>query len=229
MIAARPPGTLYLCGLGPLPERTATLQTLQALGACDVVYFDGPQEGLEPFLRRYCRVVRAAGPSAARAAERIEGHLRRGESVGLVARVSPLAFGELAAGLLARCRDAGWTLQCLPAMSHADMFLAATGEVLGYEMSGVQLFAHDALEGAEGLNVHQPVFIAFSPALNAPGRPGALRRALGRFYGADHPCRIFSPSAGLTESFPLSALADREMDATAALFLSAVAPAGPRR
>lgn len=211
---ARGAGTLYLCGLGPLPERTATVQTLQALASCDAVYYEGAKEQLEPLLHRYCRDVRPAGPSSSKG---IEGRVRRGETIGLVAPGIPLAFGDLAAGLLARCRHEGLSVHCLAAMSHADMLLAHTGDVLGYELGGVSIIDHAALAGAADLNAGHPLFVALSPA----GRPAALRRDLERFYSPEHPCRIFSPAGGLTETFPLRALADRPLDAASALILPA--------
>lgn len=43
---------LLVCGLGPRPELDATLEALEALSACRVVFACGPRPVLEPVLRR---------------------------------------------------------------------------------------------------------------------------------------------------------------------------------
>jgi hypothetical protein len=187
----RAPGVLRLCGLGTLPEETAAVDALHALGRCDALFVDGSEEDRR-FVADWCPGSKPRGASAAA----VLRALKRGLAVGLAARGGPIPAGGLSASLLARCRREGIACEIYGAVSSVDESLAALGETLGGTIHGVQVYgAAEYCRSSSLVSTRQPVAIGFDG-----GDPRAmLKKVLERVeraYGGDQKVFLLGPGKG---------------------------------
>lgn len=229
-------GKLSILGLGLFPPDTATLEVLQAVGRCDVVFNNVAGPKVRELLSGFCARVRPATYDAARDegrwTEEIVSELARGRRVGFVTRGHPLVFGGLAHSLVKRCRKEGLAFETFGAVSSIDVLLARMGLALGNDFAGIQAYDRPAVERARSLNTELPLLVYFYATLKASEAAG-FRRALERHYPASQPVWLFGPQydsppaelrlSELTERFPC-------LDASLILFVPGKkVPGGPKK
>jgi hypothetical protein len=190
-----PRGGVVVCGLGPNPPATASLEALHALAGCDVVLYRGPDAACLQTLRHFDVCPRlesvSGGPAALR--KRAEREARAGHRVGVVSRGHPLGAGGWAAELARARAAAGEPCESPAAVGEMDCALAALGRTLGIDAPGLRCYEAAALASARGLDRKLPLVVAL-PADERPDRR-ALRAKLVAVFGAGHPCAVFGPRA----------------------------------
>lgn len=186
--------TLYLCGLGHSPRRTATLNVLHALDGCDVLLPYGRPEVAE-VLAEFCPEARRLPlfPAKARAAllDRAFRELAAGRSVGVATAGHPLVFGGFSEAVR-RCAREGYACETFGAISALDVALARLGKTLGIDWSGVQAYGAEAVPGAR-LSPDQPLVVVVPEAGLAAPAAGRLSRALSKLYPPEHEALVLSP------------------------------------
>lgn len=181
--------TLYLIGLGLDPVEHATVEALQALGACRKVFFQSLDAEATGYLARFnpglVALDRDAEPGAS--VETILGELRAGNSAALATPAHPYLWSPLAALLLERARREGFESRTFGAVSSAGLALAAVGQALGDDILAIQAFDGEAIaEGRAALDPALPAAVYFYRPVNA-GTWDAFLRALRASYPPRHP------------------------------------------
>lgn len=137
-------GVLLVTGLGLDSPWQATLEVLQRLHECDVVFNNTHGVASARLLDALCEDVRPIayhtdgeeGPWV-RALFR---EIRPGRVVGFVTQGHPLVSGTLADALLKRARREGVTARCYAAVSTVDQMLALSQEVFQETVWGLQVY-----------------------------------------------------------------------------------------
>lgn len=146
-------GKLYLVGLGLDPAQHATLEGLQAMAACAVVFCEGLTEEEQAFLRGFCAELRplprCRDAEGGEAAEAVLKELAGGRSAALATRGHPFFWGPLAGALLRRCEQRGLAWETFGAVSAIGVAMSATGRTLGEDILGVQAFDYAAVASGE--------------------------------------------------------------------------------
>jgi len=224
-------GKLYLLGLGLDPVEHATLETLQALSLCDVVFAPGLEPAAREFLGRFCKDLRPmeAGKACEREwAEGILEELRAGRTTGLATPAHPFLHGSLAGLLVNRCREQGIPWESYAAVSSLGVAIAATGKTLGEDVFGLQsVEASAVLRGSVSINPALPLVVYF---LQAPGEQAKqLCQALGSIYGPDQPVVVCAASGVVRRArlSDLPGLAGEITEATVVLLESALRTKSP--
>jgi len=136
-------GRLFLCGLGVYPPTTATVQVLDAIRRCDVIFNNIPGAKISEFLGLFCADRRPIEfryeEDVQRCVDLIFSEVRPGRTVGFVTFGHPMIFGPLARELLARARREGVECAAFSAVSSLDAMLAASGTVLGFSFGAYQV------------------------------------------------------------------------------------------
>ena len=188
---------LYLCGLGIFPPYTASLEVLHAISRCDVAFNNVAGPEVRQLLSQLCPAVRPAAYQAWQDeptwADAIFAELDKGRQVAFVTRGHPLVFGALAVELVRRSREREIPCESFGAVSSLDHLLAKMGTGLGDAFAGVQVFDRPAVEGAEALNVKQPLLACFYAGVEGKPKVAAFVKSLSRFYPPAHKCLMFGP------------------------------------
>lgn len=187
---------LFLCGLGLFPPYTATVEVLHALGRCEVIYNNLSGAEIREFLAGFCPKIIPTRLDTrhdhARGVARMLADLKRGRRVGFVTRGHPLVFGLLGTLLVRACARLGLPCETFAAVSSIDVLLARTGQSLGQEISGVQVFDRSAVERARTMNTEHPLLVYFYDQLRTP-QLRRFERSLLRFYPPGHGGLVFGP------------------------------------
>ncbi len=190
---------LVICGLGvQVPEET-TLETLQALGDCRVVFSDLADAKAFAWLKGYCAVLRRS----AKASE-ILAEARRG-GVGLAVWGHPQFSSSLARRVQASARKAGLTFRVLGAISPVGSAFARTVSFLGgdYGYQGLQAYeVATLLEDPKAFTPELPLVLYAEQA--KPEQWRAALKAVGRGYADGHEVRVF-PRDGTSSTMTLAA------------------------
>ena len=173
---------IRICGLGTRPPEETTLETLQALEACRVVYCDVADEKVFAWLKGYCR--RLARP---RSAADVVAAARKGGPVGLAVWGHPQFSSLLARRVQNEARKAGVPFTVAGAISPIGSAFARSVSFLGgdYGYQGIQGYALDALLTEPSLLTTALPLVVY--AEKAPAAEWKrLFDLLGRTYPAAH-------------------------------------------
>lgn len=221
MRSKRPP-VLVLAGLGLDYPRQATLEVINELRGCDVVFSNLSGAEATRFLTLFCGDVRTVSYQGERdenrCASKIVSALKPGRRVAFVTRGHPLVSGNLAQTLMRLARRRGASVVSPPAISTIDAILSLSRE--NFQISSAALQIYDSRLVAEKRAIVQPgmPMILYLGLRRARGMPGklagylnALFGRLSRFYPARHRVFLFGPryDARVLEPLTLGRLKDR--------------------
>jgi len=182
---------LIICGLGVrVPEET-TLETLQALADCRVVYSDLGDEKARAWLAGYCKALK----TPASAAEVLNSAAKSG-AVGLAVWGNPQSSSRLAREVELGAQKAGLEFRVYGAISPIGSVFARSVSFLGgdYGYQGIQSYDVSAvLEDARTATSALPLVLYAESASAAQWRE-ALKR-LAENYPAGHKARLYRPDA----------------------------------
>ncbi|MBI2385286.1 MAG: hypothetical protein HYV14_04645 [Elusimicrobia bacterium] len=192
---------MIICGLGVrVPEET-TLETLQALADCRVVYTDLDDKKARAWLGGYCRSLKT--PKSA--AEILKTAAEGGGVVGLAVWGNPQSSSRLAREVELGAQKAGLAYRVLGAISPIGSVFARSVSFLGgdYGYQGIQSYdLQTLLDDSASATTELPLVLYAER-----GEPASWKAALKRLaggYPAGHKASLYAP-AGLTEA-PLSEL-----------------------
>lgn len=197
---------VVLIGLGYKQLKQMTLESLQALASCDLLYCNHSDPKVADFLGLFAAphegiVFRGLPEQARTASARVLSGAARGRRVGMVTRGQPLVYGLLAYRIVEGCRRRGIRCRVSSSVSIFDVLPALAPDRA--DPGGLQVrdsFMLEKLDAGSPLIVYMPL----------AGRDrGTLERALLDVYGPAHPCHLFA-GGGDREfqpaTFPLSGL-----------------------
>lgn len=190
---------LIICGLGVrVPEET-TLETLQALADCRVVYTDLDDKRARAWLGGYCKSLKT--PKSA-------GDILRDAAaggVGLAVWGNPQSSSRLAREVELAAQKAGLRYRVLGAISPIGSVFARSVSFLGgdYGYQGIQAYDLQAvLDDAKAATTELPLVLYAEKGAAASWKAALKRLAAG--YPAGHKATLYAP-AGQSEA-PLSEL-----------------------
>lgn len=188
---------LIICGLGVrVPEET-TVETLQALADCRVVYTDLEDKAGRAWLEGYCKAVKTPRSAAAVVADAAKS--KDGEAVGLAVWGHPQSSSRLAREVELAAQKAELRYRVYGAISPIGSVFARSVSFLGgdYGYQGIQSYDVETLETDEdAANTELPLVLFAERAETA-----RWRKLLGRLaarYPAGHRATLYA-AAGETE------------------------------
>lgn len=186
---------LIICGLGVrVPEET-TLESLQALSDCRVVYTDLEDEKGRAWLAGYCKSLKS--PGAPRA---VVGEAARSGGVGLAVWGNPQSSSRLARQVELAAQKAGVAYRVLGAISPIGSVFARSVSFLGgdYGYQGIQSYdLETVLADATAATTELPLVLYAERGEPARWKKALL--ALASNYPAGHRARLYAPQ-GETEA-----------------------------
>lgn len=185
---------LIICGLGVrIPEET-TLETLQALGDCRVVYCDLDDKKARSWLSGYCRALkRPAGAAEVVAAARKGG-------AGLAVWGHPQFSSRLAREVELAARKAGLSYRVYGAISPIGSVFARSVSFLGgdYGYQGIQAYSVETLlDDPRAVTGELPLVLYAEES--RPSQWKAALQGLRRLYPGRHMARLYAPSGESVE------------------------------
>ena len=197
--AAAAKGQVYLCGLGVFPPQTATVEVLQAISECDVIFNNLPGIGISEFLGLFCKRRRPVAfryeQDAVLCGDLILSEVAAGKTVGFVTFGHPLLFGPLSHNVIKVCKSKGIAWKAFGAVSSMDAALAAGGMVMGYSYPGFQVFemtSDSGLKHLERASNQLPIVVYFADGMGEDGLKGLLK-ALSARFPSTHKVLLFGP------------------------------------
>ena len=188
-------GRVLLAGLGVAPPGTITVQTLEALAGCDVVFRNASGANIMELLRLLCPDCRPVQfryeQDARRTSEMLLAEARKGRSVAFVTFGNPMVCGPLGDEVLRRAKEEGIATAVTGAVSSIDAMLAGAAGELGPGGGAYQVLipTGPSLATAQA-NPAVPVLLYF------PGPGREWEAFLARFlaaYPPGHEGRLFDP------------------------------------
>jgi hypothetical protein len=156
---------ITICGLGVYPPAETTLETLQLLEACRVVFCDAADPKLSKWLAGYCREVRRP-----KDADEVLKEAKAGGEIGLAVWGHPEFCSRLAREVQLRCRKAKIPYRAAGAISPVASAFARSVSFLGgdYGYQGIQAYELSTLlEDPKALTPRLPLVVY---AETAPGK-----------------------------------------------------------
>ncbi len=179
---------LIICGLGVrVPEET-TLETLQALADCRVVYCDLDDKKARAWLAGYCRVLKVP----ASAEEVVKDAMKGG--VGLAVWGQPQFSSRLARDVELAAVKADVSYRVFGAISPIGSVFARSVSFLGgdYGYQGIQSYdLQTLLDDAKASTTELPL-VLFSER-GEPARWAAALKRLAAGYPPGHKARLYGP------------------------------------
>ncbi|MBI3554142.1 MAG: hypothetical protein HY077_16720 [Elusimicrobia bacterium] len=211
---------IRICGLGVNPPAETTLETLQVLGACRVVYCDLADQKTFGWLKDYCRKVeRPKSAAQVVAAAKIKG------DVGLAVWGHPQFSSELARQVQLQSRKAKIPYQVIGAISPIGSAFARSVSFLGgdYGYQGIQAYELETLlADSKVLTTRLPLVVYAESAPRA--RWKKLFELLRERYPKDQEVRLYP--VGGRERIALAARIDgAALDGGVVLVPAPIAPA----
>lgn len=180
---------LIICGLGVrVPEET-TLESLQALADCRVVFSDLEDKKARAWLAGYCRSLKTPASAAA-----VLAAAAKDGSVGLAVWGNPQSSSRLAREVELRAQKAGIVYRVYGAISPIGSVFARSVSFLGgdYGYQGIQAYdLETVLEDAGAATTELPLVL-----YSEKGSPAQWTKALKRLaagYPAGHKARLYAP------------------------------------
>ncbi len=191
---------LIICGLGVrVPEET-TLETLQALADCRVVYTDLADKKARAWLSEYCANIKTPASAAA-----VLKDAAKGGGVGLAVWGNPQSSSRLSRDVELGAQKAKLPFRVYGAISPIGSVFARSVSFLGgdYGYQGIQSYdVSTILEDAKAATTELPL-VLYAEA-ETPARWKEALKRLAPNYPAGHKARLYRPD-GETEG-ELSAL-----------------------
>lgn len=191
---------MIICGLGVrVPEET-TLETLQALADCRVVYTDLDDKKARAWLGGYCKSLKTP-----KSAADILSAAAEGGGVGLAVWGNPQSSSRLAREVELAAQKAGLAYRVLGAISPIGSVFARSVSFLGgdYGYQGIQAYdLQTVLDDAKAATTELPLVLYAERGAPASWKTALKRLAAG--YPAGHKATLYAP-AGQTDA-PLSEL-----------------------
>lgn len=179
---------LIICGLGVrVPEET-TLESLQALSDCRVVFSDLDDKKARAWLAGYCRRLKTPSSAAEILSDAAEG------GVGLAVWGNPQSSSRLAREVELGAQKAGLAYRVLGAISPIGSVFARSVSFLGgdYGYQGIQSYDLEAvLENAKAATTELPLVLYAERGEPAKWKAALKRLAAG--YPAGHKARLYAP------------------------------------
>lgn len=207
---------LILCGVGVSAVRHVTLEVLQVLRGCDIV-FTLHRQGCGRLLKGVVdlnQLYHRRGVDSARTpedvAQAVLAPLRQGKRVGVIVTGSPLYFDAAADRLMALCREQGLPCEVHPAVSSFEAALAFLGKPIRV---GLQILeARQVLVAPHALNPSLHTLLVRLTTPEGLRSDPAFFQALGSRYPAGHTVSLLHLYNGKTRrhefrQLPLSELA----------------------
>lgn len=191
---------LIICGLGVrVPEET-TLESLQALADCRVVYCDLDDAKARAWLSGYCRELKRPASAAQVVADAKKG------GVGLAVWGQPQFSSALAREVELAAKKAGVDYRVFGAISPIGSVFARSVSFLGgdYGYQGIQSYGVDALLADPSAARNDLPVVLFSERAPAGDWKKAVA-ALAKAYPKGHRARLYTPAGDETEA-PLGEL-----------------------
>ena len=186
---------LIICGLGVrVPEET-TLECIQALADCRVVFSDLEDVKARAWLAGYCKSLK----TPASAAEVLSSAVKAG-GVGLAVWGNPQSSSRLAREVELAAQKSGLAYRVFGAISPIGSVFARSVSFLGgdYGYQGIQSYDLDAVLGDAKSTVTALPLVLYAER----GEPAKWATALKRLaagYPAGHKARLYAPE-GETEA-----------------------------
>lgn len=192
---------IVICGLGMRPELDATLETLEALASCQIVFAVGPRRSMEPLLRRLGTPVRYGADPA----EIAEAARRRKVGVAYVGHA--VTTSSDAARLIALCGRLGLPYRVLASVSPIGSALSRAVAFMGggrFGWLGVQAVPLEQFSAGRAPRAAGALpLVVFSQDGTADWKD--LSRLLSPLYPPGHRVRLF-PAEGPELETPLAGL-----------------------
>jgi hypothetical protein len=185
---------LLICGLGVrVPEET-TLESLQALADCRVVYTDLDDQKGRNWLAGYCQDLKTPASAAAVLKDAAKG------GVGLAVWGNPQSSSRLAREVELGAQKAGVAYRVLGAISPIGSVFARSVSFLGgdYGYQGIQSYdLQTVLDDAKAATAELPLVLYAERG--EPAKWAAALKRLAAGYPAGHKARLYAPQ-GETEA-----------------------------
>lgn len=185
---------LIICGLGVrVPEET-TLETLQALADCRVVFSDLDDKKARAWLGGYCKSLKTPKTASDVVKEAAAG------GVGLAVWGNPQSSSRLAREVELAAQKAGLAYRVLGAISPIGSVFARSVSFLGgdYGYQGIQSYdLQTVLDDAASATTELPLVLYAERGAAAKWKEALARLAPG--YPAGHKARLYAPH-GETEA-----------------------------
>jgi len=185
---------LLICGLGVrVPEET-TLESLQALADCRVVYTDLDDQKGRNWLSGYCKDLKTPASAAAILKDAAKG------GVGLAVWGNPQSSSRLAREVELGAQKAGLAYRVLGAISPIGSVFARSVSFLGgdYGYQGIQSYdLQTVLDDAKAATTELPLVLYAERG--EPSKWAAALKRLAPGYPAGHKARLYAPQ-GETEA-----------------------------
>jgi hypothetical protein len=186
---------LIICGLGVrVPEET-TLESLQALADCRVVYSDLDDKKARAWLSGYCAKLERPASAAA-----VLKEVAKGDGVGLAVWGHPQSSSRLAREVELAAQKAGLAYRVYGAISPIGSVFARSVSFLGgdYGYQGIQSYdLETVLDDAKSATTELPLVLYAERG--SPAKWKAALKLLAPGYPAGHKARLYAPE-GETEA-----------------------------
>lgn len=185
---------IRICGLGTRPPEETTLETLQALEGCRVVFSDVADEGVFDWLKGYCRKL-----SRPKSAAEIVAAARKEGPVGLAVWGHPQFSSLLARRVQNEARKAGVPFTVAGAISPIGSAFARSVSFLGgdYGYQGIQGYELGTLLAKPGAMTTELPLVVYAEAA-AAGDWSRFHDLLKSSYPAAHEVIVY-PASGAPE------------------------------
>lgn len=179
---------LLICGLGVrVPEET-TLESLQALADCRVVYCDLDDKKARAWLAGYCKVINTPATAGVILKEAAKG------GVGLAVWGNPQSSSRLAREVELGALKAGLAYRVLGAISPIGSVFARSVSFLGgdYGYQGIQSYdLQTVLDDSKAATAELPLVLYAERG--EPAKWAAALKRLAAGYPPGHRARLYAP------------------------------------
>lgn len=215
---------LIICGLGVRVPEEVTLESLQALADCRVVYCDLEDKKARSWLGGYCRALKTPSSAA-----EIVSDAAKGGVVGLAVWGQPQFSSRLARATELAAVKAGIPYRVFGAISPIGSVFARSVSFLGgdYGYQGIQAYSVETLLADEKAARIDLPLVLYAEKTNASEWAAVLERLAGA-YPKGHRGRMFA-AAGPETSAELTKLKPSDSCVLLIPPVVAAAPRAPRR
>jgi hypothetical protein len=215
---------LTICGLGVYPPSETTLETLQALEECRVVYCDLADENAVAWLKGYCRELRRPKDAAEVAAA-----ARKSGGVGLAVWGHPQFSSALARDVQTLCRKAKTGFRVLGAISPIGSAFARSVSFFGgdYGYQGIQAYDLQTLLRKPEAFCDTLPLVVYAETAGAEDWARLSKILVARYPGG-HQARAYPAQAPAERLVPLGGLGQAGLTGGVLLIAPAVAPKAGR-
>ena len=179
---------LIICGLGVRVPQETTLESLQALADCRVVYSHLEDKKGRAWLAGYCKSLKVPSSAAAVLKDAAKG------GIGLAVWGNPQSSSRLAREVELGAQKAGLSYRVLGAISPIGSVFARSVSFLGgdYGYQGIQSYdLETVLDDAKAATTELPLVLYAERG--APAKWKAALKRLEAGYPSGHKARLYAP------------------------------------